>query len=75
MRVDAVNISPVSYAVMSRVNPIVSTTDASKSGVRPEDLNKMMKMSTYDEKGNMRQSNMVKSFSDIFTGGAIDVKA
>ncbi|BBJ28277.1 hypothetical protein [Athalassotoga saccharophila] len=75
MRIDAANLPPVDYIVMSRVNPVVSVTHAPQSGVRPQDLNKLMRMSTYDERGNVKTTNMVTNFGDIFNGGKIDVRA
>ncbi|MGC8636718.1 MAG: hypothetical protein ACP5RU_07395 [Athalassotoga sp.] len=75
MRIDAANLPPVDYIVMSRVNPVTSVMHAPQSGVRPQDLNKLMKMSTYDERGNVKTTNMVTNFGDIFNGGKIDVRA
>lgn len=74
MRIDAVNLPPINYVITSRVNPVVSVTHAPQSGVRPQDLNKLIKMSTYDEHGNFK-TNMVTNFGDIFNGGKIDVRA
>ncbi len=76
MRIDPVNyFSQVQSVVPAKVNPVQSTTNASQSGIRPEDVNKFMSMSIYDKNGKTHQTNIVRNFSDLFSGGRIDVRA
>jgi|YelNatPaOPRAMG01_1025707.scaffolds.fasta_scaffold218129_2 hypothetical protein len=75
MRIDSVNISSVQGVFPAKVNPVVSATEASKSGVRPEDLNKLMKMTTYNENGKTQQTTMIRNFADIFSGAKVDTRA
>ncbi len=76
MRVQPVNLPPVNRIVPTVVNPVRTVTQAPKSGIRPEDLNKLLRMSTYDHKGRAYSSRgMVTTFSELFSGSKIDTKA
>lgn len=75
MRVEPVNIQPVNVVtVPATVRPVESATQAPRSGIRPQDLNNLLRMSTYNDRGQIR-NGMVNSFSELFSGTKIDTRA
>ncbi len=74
MRVHPVNLPSVNRIVPTVVDPIRSVTQAPKSGIRPQDLNNLLRMSIYNEHGQVR-NGMVNTFSELFCGSKIDTRA
>lgn len=75
MRINPTSIPPIQRTYVTTVTPVRSVTEAPQSGIRPHDLAKMIQ-NTYNSKGNkVQNTDMVKSFADLFTGAQLDAKA
>ncbi|GEM_PF-2371142 len=89
MRVDAVNVQPVNYVTFpASVTPVKNVTQAPRSGIRPQDLNNLLKSMVnsktamamklasiaYDEKGQVKNT-LVQTLPELFVGNRLDTRA
>jgi len=89
MRIDALNVQPVNYVTFpASVSPVKSVTHAPRSGIRPQDLNNLlrnmansktnmaMKLASiaYNEKGQVK-STLTQTLPELFVGNNVDARA
>ncbi len=89
MRIDPLSTYPMNYVtVPANVTPVKNATQAPKSGLRPQDLNALLKSMvnsknalamklvsiTYNQKGQM-QNTLAQTLPELFIGNNIDTRA
>jgi hypothetical protein len=89
MRVDAVNVQPVNYVTYpANVSPVKNVTEAPRSGIRPQDLNNLLRSMVnsktatamklvsiaYNEKAQVK-STLTESLPELFVGNRLDERA
>ncbi len=89
MRVEPLNMRPATYVTFpANVRPIRNVTQAPRSGLRPQDLNDLLKSMVnsknamamklisvaYDQRGKIK-STLVNTLPELFVGNKMDVRA
>ncbi len=89
MRVEPVNIQPVNYVTFpANVKPVKNVTEAPRSGIRPQDLNNLLKNMVnsktatamklvsiaYNEKAQVK-STLTQTLPELFVGNRLDARA